>query len=260
MNCYTPVMNTEELDSYFRSILDMNIVAGIDSSMNGFQVDQGKKTVQKVAFAVDASLETFKRAVDWRADVLFVHHGLFWGYPVAVTGGHYERLSFLINNNLSLYAAHLPLDMNPIVGNNYGIARQLGLDKLEPFGSYKGVKIGVSGILKQEKTIDEILSLLGTDRREILGILPFGKNNVSTVAIVSGGATREVTQAMGQEIDLYITGDLSHGVYHTCLESSINMISAGHYLTETFGPKLLSEKLKKDEAVETVFIDVPTGL
>ena len=253
-------MNTEELDSYFRSVLDMNIVAGIDSSMNGFQVDKGSKTVQKVAFAVDASLETFRKAADWKADVLFVHHGLFWGFPVAVTGNHYERLSFLIENNLSLYAAHLPLDMNPVVGNNYGIAKQLQLDKLEPFGSYKGVKIGVSGILKQEKTLDEILSLLGTDRREVLGVLPYGKDSVSTVAVVSGGATREVIQALGQEIDLYITGDLSHGVYHTCLEGGINMISGGHYLTETFGPKLLSEKLKKDTSVETVFIDVPTGL
>ena len=260
MSCYTPVMNTEELDSYFRSVLDMNIVAGIDSSMNGFQVDKGSKTVQKVAFAVDASLETFRKAADWKADVLFVHHGLFWGFPVAVTGNHYERLSFLIENNLSLYAAHLPLDMNPVVGNNYGIAKQLQLDKLEPFGSYKGVKIGVSGILKQEKTLDEILSLLGTDRREVLGVLPYGKDSVSTVAVVSGGATREVIQALGQEIDLYITGDLSHGVYHTCLEGGINMISGGHYLTETFGPKLLSEKLKKDTSVETVFIDVPTGL
>lgn len=260
MNCYTPVMNTEELDSYFRSILDMDIVSGIDSSMNGFQVDQCSKTVQKVAFAVDASLETFKRAVAWKADVLFVHHGLFWGFPVAVTGNHYKRLSFLIENNLSLYAAHLPLDLDPVVGNNFGIAGQLGLEKLEPFGLYKGVKIGVSGILKQEKTIDEILSLLDTDRREVLGILPFGKDKISTIAIVSGGATGEVSQAMEQEIDLYITGDVSHQTYHSCQEGGINMISCGHYLTETFGPKLLSEKLKKDTSIETLFIDVPTGL
>ena len=255
-------MNTEELDSYFRSILDMDIVAGIDSSMNGFQVDKGNKTktVQKVAFAVDASLETFKRSVNWKADVLFVHHGLFWGFPVAVTGSHYERLSFLIENDLSLYAAHLPLDLDPVVGNNYGIARQLGLDKLQPFGSNKGVKIGVSGILEQEKTIDEILALLDTDRKEVLGILPFGKDKISTIAVVSGGATKEVAQAMGQKIDLYITGDVSHQTYHTCLEGGINMISVGHYLTETFGPKLLSEKLKKDTSMETVFIDVPTGL
>ena len=87
--CYTLIMNTEELDSYFREILDMTIVAGIDSSMNGFQVDQGNRPVKKVAFAVDASLETFKRAADWNADVLFVHHGLFWGITVAVTNNHF---------------------------------------------------------------------------------------------------------------------------------------------------------------------------
>ncbi|MCK5197721.1 MAG: Nif3-like dinuclear metal center hexameric protein, partial [Spirochaetales bacterium] len=81
-----------------------------------------------------------------------------------------------------------------------------------------------------------------------------------TIAVVSGGATKEVAQAMGQKFDLYITGDVSHQTYHTCLEGGINMISVGHYLTETFGPKLLSEKLKKDTSMETVFIDVPTGL
>ena len=253
-------MNTNELDIYFREILDMDIVAGIDSSMNGFQVDQGIRTVKKVAFAVDASLETFKRAADWNADVLFVHHGLFWGFPLPVKDSHFERISFLIDNNLSLYAAHLPLDMNPVAGNNYGIAFKLKLKNLQPFGSYKGVKIGVSGTFEQNRNIDEILNLLDTDRNEVLGILPFGKKKISTVAIVSGGATREITQAMEQNIDLFITGDLSHETYHTCQEGGINMISAGHYFTETFGPKLLSEKLKKDKIIETIFIDVPTGL
>ena len=253
-------MDTEELDYYFREILDMNIVAGIDSSMNGFQVYQGIKTVKKVSFAVDASLETFQRAAEWKADVLFVHHGLFWGYQIPVTGNHYERISFLTENNLSLYAAHLPLDMNPVIGNNYGIAFQLKLKDLQPFGSYKGVKIGVSGIFEQEKDITEILTILDIDRNKVLGILPFGKKMISTVAIISGGATREITQAMEEEIDLFITGDLSHETYHTCKEGRINMISAGHYFTETFGPKLLAEKLKKDKTIETIFIDVPTGL
>ncbi len=253
-------MNTEELDSYFRDILDMDIVAGIDSSMNGFQVNQNTKPIKKAAFAVDASLETFKRSVDMKADVLFVHHGLFWGFPLAVTNNHYERLSFLIQNKLSLYAAHLPLDINPVVGNNYGMAMQLDMQNLQPFGSYKGLKIGVSGTLKNDKNIGEIIDMLGTDQKEVLSILPFGSKKISTVAIVSGGGTRKVSQAIDQKIDLYITGDVSHEIYNTCLERKINMVSAGHYFTETFGPKLLAEKLKKDKNIETFFIDVPTGL
>ncbi|MCF6335166.1 MAG: Nif3-like dinuclear metal center hexameric protein [Spirochaetales bacterium] len=253
-------MNTQELDSYFRSVLDMNIISGIDPSMNGLQVGKADKSIYKVAFAVDACLETFKRSSLWGADLLFVHHGLFWGYPNAVTGDHFERISFLIRNNLSLYAVHLPLDINPEVGNNYGIGKQLGLENLQPFGNYKGVNIGVSGNLKKEKTIEQVLDLLDTDSKEILNILPFGKTANSTVAIVSGGATREVTQALDKNIDLYITGDQAHEVYHTCLEGKINMISGGHYFTDTFGPKLLSEKLNKDKGLETVFIDVPTGL
>lgn len=253
-------MNSEELDIYFREILNMDIVAGIDPSMNGFQVDQGKKQIFKVAFAVDASMETFKRAVKYNADVLFVHHGLFWGFPIPVRNSHYERISFLIKNNLSLYAAHLPLDLNPVIGNNYGMAQKLKLEMIQPFGSYKGIKIGVTGTFSKEKSIDEILELLDTDKTDVLKILPFGKNMISSVAIISGGGTREISQAMDQNIDLYITGDLSHETYHTCLEGNINMISAGHYFTETFGPKLLSEKLNEDKNIETFFIDVPTGL
>jgi dinuclear metal center YbgI/SA1388 family protein len=260
MTCYTLIMDTNELDLYFRNILDMDTVSSIDPSMNGFQVDSGIRMVNKVAFAVDASMETFKRAVDLNADILFVHHGLFWGFPLAVTDSHYKRLSYLINHNLSLYAVHLPLDMNSIIGNNYGIAEQLKLKNLCPFGSYKGVKIGFSGSLEEEKTIEDILDILGIDRKETLGILPFGKKMNTTIAVVSGGATSEINQAMNQNIDLYITGDLSHAVYHNCLEWGINMISAGHYFTETFGPRLLSEKLKTDTSLETVFIDVPTGL
>ncbi len=253
-------MNTEELDSYFRNILDMDIVAGIDASMNGFQVNAKTKQVDKVAFAVDASMETFKRAVDLKADVLFVHHGLFWSFPIPVTNNHYKRLLFLIENKLSLYAAHLPLDMNPVIGNNYGMAKKLGMKNLQPFGSYKGIKIGVSGTLENKKNINEILDILGTDQKEVLRILPFGSDTISTVAIVSGGATREVTQAIDQKIDLYITGDVSHEIYNTCLERNINMVSAGHYFTETFGPRLLAEKLNNEKNIETVFIDVPTGL
>ncbi len=250
----------QDLDSYFRTILDMETVSGIDPSLNGLQVGDTGKVIKRAAFAVDACMETFKRAYDWGADLLFVHHGLFWGHQLAVTGNHFERLSYLIRNNLSLYAAHLPLDMNPDFGNNYGIAKQLGLENLEPFGNYKGKNLGVTGKFREEKTIEQVLTLLDTDRKEILNILPFGKPANSTVAIVSGGATGEVSQALEKNIDLYITGDQSHSVYHTCLEGRVNMISGGHYFTETFGPKLLSEKLNRDKDLKTVFIDIPTGL
>jgi len=252
-------MTLAQLDEYFRSVLDIAGLAKIDNSLNGLQVGRGKTELARLAFGVDAGLETFKRAAEREADLLFVHHGLFWGRDLAVTGLHYRRLRFLIEHDLALYAAHLPLDMHPELGNNAGLARALGLTGVSPFGNYKGVDIGVRGRLPEPKSLDEIVALLYGENPRLPGLLPFGKKLIESVGIVSGGAPYEVAQAIEAGLDLYLTGDASHGIYHQCLEAGINVIFGGHYLTETWGARLLAERTAKDTGLETVFIDLPTG-
>ena len=253
-------MQIDELDHLLRNWLNIDELAAIDSALNGLQVASSRTEVKRVAFAVDASLISFQRAAEWGADLLFVHHGLFWGKALSITGGHYRRIRQLLESDLALYAVHLPLDMHPEFGNNAGIARLLGLEDLKPFGSYKGLKIGFSGYFKEGKTLDEIVAGLCGEGKNALGILPFGVEKIKSVGIVSGGAAPEVSDAIDEKLDLYITGDASHTVYHHCLESKINVIFGGHYLTEKWGVKLLGEKLKKEIGLETTFLNIPTGL
>lgn len=252
-------MTLEELDSYFRSILPIEDFSGIDSSLNGVQVGQPGLEVQKVAFSVDACLETFRRAVQEHSQVLFVHHGIYWGRVEPITGTVWERIRTLMDGGIALYAAHLPLDMHGELGNNAQMAAALGLGALEPFGMYKGRNIGWKGELPAPASLDEVTRTLFGSPDDVLGILPFGRPEVRTVAIVSGGAPHEVDEAIDQGIDLYITGDASHTIYHRCLEASINVIFGGHYRTETWGVRAVARKLAEEKNIETSFIDVPTG-
>ena len=253
-------MQIGEFDKYIRGILDFETTASIDPSLNGIQFGREDKTIEKAAFAVDACEDSIRRAGEWGADILFVHHGLFWGTPLAVRRSHYSRLQLLFHYDLALYAVHLPLDVHPRLGNNAGIAEKAGLQDLVPFGTYRGKKIGYKGSFSSPKTSEQVLYDLGLDRDTALAFLPFGKEEVITAAAISGGGVKEVEEAIQEGMDIYITGDVSHQVYHLCKESKINMISGGHYHTEIWGVKRMSENVHRERGLETCFIDVPTGL
>ncbi|HUX51603.1 MAG TPA: Nif3-like dinuclear metal center hexameric protein [Spirochaetia bacterium] len=253
-------MTLRELDSYFQSMLAIRQMASADSSLNGIQVGRADLEVRKAAFAVDACLETFRRTVEVDAQVLFVHHGIYWGRVEPVTGINYERLKTLLLNDVALYAAHLPLDMHEEFGNNARMARKLGLVDVEPFGLYRGATIGCKGRLPAAGTMDSVVKTLFHDPSSLLGMLRFGPEVVSTVGIISGGAPHDVDQAIAEGLDLYITGESSHTVYHRCLEAGINVIFGGHYQTEVWGVQAVAEQLSRDTGLETTFIDIPTGL
>ena len=254
------IMTLSDLDRWLREFLDLASFDSIDQSRNGLQVANSIPEVRKVAFAVDASMESFRKAIEWGAQVLFVHHGILWEDPERVVGAFYERLRTLIEGNLALYAAHLPLDQHPEVGNNIGIARHLGLKDIQPFGTYRGTKIGYKGVFPAPARLEDVISRLSIGGGEQIRSLPFGPELIRTVGIVSGGAAREVFQAVEEKLDLYITGEPLHQIYHHCLESHIHVIFSGHYLSETFGVRSLSLRLARETGVDTLYIDVPTGL
>ena len=252
-------MKLKELDSYFRGFLDIDGLSGTDISINGVQVEN-TGDINCIAFAVDACMETFRRAKEAGAQMLFVHHGLFWGHEQSVTGSHYQRLKFLIENNIALYAAHLPLDVHPELGNNVSLARAAGLEDLKPFGNFRGISVGVKGRFRNPVTAAQVISDLGYDQDELLACLSFGREKNLTGAVITGGGEHDVMDAIDEDVDLYITGDAAHVVYHTCLENKINMISAGHYRTEVYGVQNVARKVSDELSVKTLFIDVPTGL
>ena len=231
-----------------------------DYSLNGLQVGNRDAEVRKVAFAVDACLQSFKEAAKVHADLLVVHHGLFWGRALAITDTHYERVKTLLDSNLALFACHLPLDAHPELGNNAQMAKKLGLENVQPFGEYHGKLIGYMGTLPDELTCPEIVRQLGIRENEHNVIIHGGRNRNKTVGIVSGGAAEDVSQAIELGLDAYITGESLHQKFHECLENGINMLSLGHYETETFGVKAVMEYVREHYGLEVCFVDIPTTL
>ncbi|MCL2319590.1 MAG: Nif3-like dinuclear metal center hexameric protein [Treponema sp.] len=251
---------THKLDGFFRDILDLEGFKVADSSLNGLQVDNDGSEVKKIAFAVDASLEVFKRAAAAGAGMLFVHHGLFWGSPLRLEGSHRERIKFLLEHNLALYAVHLPLDQNKKLGNNAVLAERLGIQDPEPFGLYHGQKIGFKGKLSRPLTVEEAVKKITFMNRPPLGVFPFGKKENLSCAVVSGGAADVTFQAIEEGLDLYVTGESSHTVYHYAQEGRLNIIAGGHYSTEVWGVRRVMEECVNQLGIDCEFIDLPTGL
>jgi len=253
-------MLIKDFDEYLHFLLPFSEAEKADTALNGLQVSPSQPEVQRVAFAVDASLETFRRAKEGGAELLFVHHGLFFGPAKPITGTLYERIRFLVENKLGLYAAHLPLDMAPTVGNNAQLANLLQLTELYPFGNYHGLKIGYCGRLPLPLALQEVVQNLQAALAPCDNFFAFGKERIETVAVVSGGAPEMAREAISLGLDLFITGENSHTIYHECLEAGLNVIFLGHYLSETLGPKALCQRCAEETGLSTFFIEVPTGL
>ncbi|MDR0302291.1 MAG: Nif3-like dinuclear metal center hexameric protein [Treponema sp.] len=253
-------ITTKKFDEFIKSFLEIDGFVGTDNSLNGIQVDNDGAAVKKIAFGVDASMETFEQAAAVNAGLLFVHHGLFWGAPLTVTGNLRRRIKFLLDHNICLYGVHLPLDHHPKLGNNAVLAELLGLENIEPFGAYHGRKIGYKGTFPKPVTIEEAVKKIDFMGRPPAGIFPFGKKEISTAAIMSGGAADSARDAINDGVDLFVTGESSHQVYHDCLEAKLNMIAGGHYNTEVWGVRAVMQHCAAELGIETEFVDIPTGL
>ncbi|MCX8068860.1 MAG: Nif3-like dinuclear metal center hexameric protein [Anaerolineae bacterium] len=251
-------MQRDELVAYLNEYLRVREID--DASQNGLQVE-GDPEVHRVAFAVDASREAFERAVATRAQFLIVHHGLFWNQPVRLVGPFYQRVRTLILGGCSLYAAHLPLDAHPEVGNNAELARLLGLQDTRPFGKYHGVPIGVAGVLDPPLPLPNLIGrLIQALNVPPIRVLAHGAPNAHRVGIVSGDAVSLLEQAAEEGLDTFITGETRHSAFHTVAELEMNVFFAGHYATESVGLKALARHLEQKFGLETVFLDIPTGM
>jgi dinuclear metal center YbgI/SA1388 family protein len=253
-------MRLDEFHNYCKDLLCMDDFAAIDPSRNGIQVERREPELKKLVFAVDASLQTFRQAAELGADLIFVHHGIFWGHESVLTGAHYRRVRFLMENDIALYAVHLPLDAHPELGNNGRMAAVLGLEPMEPFGWYKGRSIGFKGALSEPVDLDEVLRRLGFEMEDCNAVLPFGRPEIRSIGIISGGSSRDIRQAIEEDLDLFISGEADHTIYHEAQENRINMLALGHYASEIWGVSAMAERVAVDTGLETRFIDIPTGL
>jgi len=232
-----------------------------DKSNNGLQVE-GRKDVNRIAFAVDACLEVFAKAKERGADMIVVHHGLIWGGIDYVRGIVMRRLKFLLENEISLYAAHIPLDAHPKVGNNVQLLRIVGAEPEGRFGTYKGKEIGFYGRLDEPRGVEDLARELERKLGCRVLTLKFGEETAKKVGAVSGKGAFALVEAAEKGLDTFITGEAEHGAYHIAKECEINVIFAGHYSTETLGVRALMNVIAEEFAgeVEVFFIDVPTGI
>lgn len=258
---YFDPMKTSDLIQYLDRYLEIDKIP--DTSWNGLQV-QGKAQVQQIGAAVDACQEVIDAAVEAGVDFLIVHHGLFWDRKLErITGAHYRRVKALLEAGINLYAAHLPLDWHPEVGNNAVLARRMELETVSGFGrsgAADGRSIGCIAqapqALTQAELIERATAALAGDVRADF----FGPRMIQRVAIVTGGGTSLLAEVVATGVDAYITGEPKHSFYHFTREHSLNVIYGGHYATETFGVIALAEHLEKELKLAFQFLDFPTGL
>ena len=232
-----------------------------DPSNNGLQF-AGDAEVEKAAFAVDASAELFCKAADLDAGFIFVHHGISWGSGIRrIDGLLAERVKLLAANGISLYAAHLPLDANPRFGHNARLADMIGLTDRRTFGSYHGRQIGFQGILPESKSVSDLAQILD---KALPSSGPFGfvgdpEQKVKSVGIISGGgAWPDLFEE--DHVDCLISGEATHEVFHPAKESGTTILTLGHYRSETPGVFAVMDLVKSKFGIETVFIDIPTGM
>lgn len=227
-------------------------------ALNGLQVENSG-SVTKVALAVDGSQETIEAAVAAGADLLVLHHGIFWSGLRPLTGWWKKKITTCLNADLAVYAAHLPLDLHPELGNNAGIARGLGLTDVQPEVDYHGTLIGLSGVFNG--SVGELraayAALTGS---AVTGVVHDADAPAGRIALCSGGGGEEIYQMHSKGYGTYLTGEENHWVRNAAADMGVNILFAGHYATETFGVKSVGALLEQRFGLPTVFLDKPTGM
>jgi dinuclear metal center YbgI/SA1388 family protein len=238
-------------------ILRTREIGDYDGAANGLQVENSGAVI-RIAAAVDASLATINLAVAAKADLLIVHHGLFWSPRQPWTGKNYELLRFLVENNLAVYSSHLPLDAHPKLGNNAQLCAALGLKNLKSFFASHGQTIGFKSQTKISRA--DLAKRLERATGGKPKFIPGGKTICKKIGVVSGGAGEELKIAAAEGVDTFITGEGPHWTYALAEELGLNVFYGGHYATETFGVKALAAELSNKFKLPWEFLDHPTGL
>jgi dinuclear metal center YbgI/SA1388 family protein len=239
------------------ALLRINEIGDYDGAVNGLQAGNSG-AVTRIAAAVDASPATVKLAIVARADLMVVHHGLFWSPSHPWTGKKYELLRLLVENNLAVYSSHLPLDAHPRLGNNAQLCAALGLKNLRPFFVSHGQTIGFQTRAKISRA--ELAAKLARATGAKPRVIPCGDRICRRIGVVTGGAGGDLKLAVDEGVDTFITGEGPHWTYAVAEECGINVFYGGHYATETFGVKALASHLSKKFKLPWTFVDHPTGL
>ncbi len=242
---------------YCDQLLRTARVQDYERAANGLQVEN-RGSVTRIAAAVDATLRTVRLAVAAKADLLLVHHGLFWEPAHPWTGKRYELIRCLTEHNLAVYSSHLPLDAHPRLGNNALLCTALGLKQRRPFFQDHDLFLGFQCQARISR--DDLAARLHHATGMWPRLIPGGPPVCRRIGVVSGGAGGDLKKAAAEGVDTFVTGEGPHWTYALAEDLGVNVLYGGHYATETFGVKALAAELSRKFSVPWAFIDYPTGL
>ena len=236
----------------------LNVAAFDDLGPNGLQVP-GPREVSRIVTGVSAQRPLIERAVEEGAQLVLVHHGLFWDFlPTGLSSVLAERLRPLFKHDVALAAYHLPLDAHAELGNNAILADRLGCERHEPFGTYKGQAIGRAGTFPGDGVpAAELFARVRevTDREPT--VFDFGPERVRRIGIVSGAGADTLPEAIAGGLDALLTGEPREHVMADAREAGVHFIAAGHYATETFGVQALGDWVARRFEIDHVWVDIP---
>jgi dinuclear metal center YbgI/SA1388 family protein len=252
-------MKLESLLQYLDAYLGVSAHPDYPQALNGLQVG-GPEEVSQIVAAVDASEASILEAVDRGADLMIVHHGLFWGGLRPMTGRLLRRVQPLIAGEVALYASHLPLDSHAEVGNNALLGRALGLTFEGRFDPYQGLDVGWHGRFVAAVDSAELVTRAETAVGGRVRIVPGGPSRVERVGVVTGAGADALEEASRLGLDALVTGECSHHHYFDAMELGVHLVLGGHYATETLGVKALAAHVADRFGLTWDFVDRPTGL
>ncbi|MFN0154837.1 MAG: Nif3-like dinuclear metal center hexameric protein [Gaiella sp.] len=239
----------DEIVVYANALLDVG--AWQEYGPAGLQV-AGSADVTRIACGVSSSLELFERAVNEGADLVLVHHGLFWrNEPLVIDARTRGRLETLFRGNASLLAYHLALDAHPELGNNAQLVRALGA---EPEATFAGLGLGAR-FVSPVPIGDLVARVAAVCEREPVTFL-HGPATVSRVAVATGGGGYELIRAAHEGYDGLLTGEPEEPSLHTARELGIHLIAAGHHATERLGVQALAAHLGEHFELPWSYIEV----
>jgi dinuclear metal center YbgI/SA1388 family protein len=244
------------LVDYANELLRIGEIADYENALNGVQIENDGR-VTKIGAAVDASAHIIQTAVAENVDFLVVHHGMFWPGLRPITGSTRELLRLALSHNLTLYSAHVPLDVHPELGNNALLMRALRVEHAAAFFPWKNTLLGYRAdvALTRAELLGRLRDALGGDAK----MIDAGPDQIRSLGVITGGAGGEIFEVAKLGIDTFVTGEAPHWAAVAARELEINLIVAGHYATETLGVRALAEHLGGRFGLPHTFIDAPTG-
>ena len=246
------MVNLKELNNYCHGYL--NVTAFEDYCPNGLQVE-GVENINKIVSGVSANLTLIERAIDEKADAIFVHHGIFWkNEGQTITGSKRRKVSLLLSHDINLFGYHLPLDAHPKIGNNVQLGKRLGIQNMTP----------VSDSLIWQGELNANLSDFSALIEERLSRIPqvFGKKSekIKRIAWCTGAAQGFISDAIELSVDLYLSGEVSEQTPAAAVENNMTFISAGHHATERLGIQALCSHLSETFQIQHRYIDVENSV